>query len=183
MSPRKTKKKSPPETPGEDVRIAYYRQHAREYGRRYQDFHWPSMETLFNLIHTNDLIALHLSRKAASHGISRAALNVLVILDRSVEKELKHHEISRLLLVSRANVTGLVDSLCRLGLVERKATCTDRRACMARITPKGEKLLTTILPGYYKEIAQLLSCLKPQEKEKLNALLTRLRTELLSKTG
>lgn len=161
-----------------DVRMEYYRRGRQEYGRRYREYHWPSMEIFLELASTHDVVTSHFAHKLAGHSLSRAGLNVLAILNRSEARGLKHNELSRLLLVSRANVTGLVDSLCSQGLVERKLDDKDRRACMVCLTSKGQKFLDDLLPGHYKEIARIFSCLKPREKAALNKLLSRIRGQL-----
>ena len=70
-----------------------------------------------------------------------------MILSRSQSKACKQNEISQLMLVSRANITGLVDSLVRQGLVERTNDPHDRRVNMVKILPKGEKLLEGFITG------------------------------------
>ena len=164
-----------PKTDQTDYRGQYYWSQVKRYGSKYQEFHWPSVETLLNLVYTYDIVSAHLSRKISPYGITKAGFSVLMILSRSLSKACKQNEISQLMLVSRANITGLVDSLVRLGLVERTNDPHDRRVNRVRILPKGEKLLKGLLPGYYKHIRGICSIFTSVEKKKLNDLLTRLR--------
>jgi DNA-binding MarR family transcriptional regulator len=168
-----------PKTNNTDLRSEYYWSRIKKYGGKYPEFNWPSVETLLNLAYTYDIVSAHLSHKVSPHGITKAGFNVLMILSRSQSKACKQNEISQLMLVSRANITGLVDSLVRLGLVKRTNDPHDRRVNMVRILPKGEKLLKGLLPGYYKHIHDICSIFTTAEKKKLNDLLTRLR----NKTG
>lgn len=46
-------------------------------------------------------------------------------------------EVSRFLMVSNGNVTGIIDRLVTQGLVVRIANAQDRRATVVRLTPKG----------------------------------------------
>lgn len=46
-------------------------------------------------------------------------------------------EISRFLMVSNGNVTGIIDRLVTEGMVARIANVQDRRATVVRLTPKG----------------------------------------------
>src|SRR5262249_51771822 len=85
------------------------------------------------------------------------------------------HELSELLLVSRANITGLVDSLEQRGLVSRIPDENDRRVRLASITPAGKQLLEEYLPDHYKMIRRLCSGLSDEEKAALSDLLTKLR--------
>src|SRR5580692_9845704 len=97
---------------------------------------------LLNLVYTYDIVSGHMAEKTSPYGITKAGFSVLMILSRSPQKACKQNEISRLMLVSRANITGLVDSLARLGLVERTNDPRDRRVNMVKILPKAEKLLS-----------------------------------------
>ena len=158
-----------------DYRSQYYWSQVKRYGTKYPEFNWPCVETLLNLGYTYDVVSAHLNRKVSPYGITKAGFNVLMILSRSPSKACKQNEISRLMLVSRSNITGLVDSLARLGLVERTSDPHDRRVNMVRILPKGEKLLEGLLPEYYKHIHDICSIFTAEEKKKISDLLTRLR--------
>ena len=160
-----------------DYRGEYYSSQVKKHGRKYPEFHWPSVETLLNLVYTYDIVSAHLSRKISPYGITKAGFSVLMILSRSPSKARKQNEISQLMLVSRANITGLVDSLVRPGLVERTNDPRDRRVNRVRILPKGEKLLKDLLPVYYKDVHDIYSIFTAGEKKKLNDLLIRLRNK------
>lgn len=90
------------------------------------------------------------------------------------------HELGELLLVSRANATGLVDCLERKGLVERSASSKDRRVRLARLTKSGHKLLESILPEHYSRVRHLLRGLNNQDKAALSNLLMKLRRNVLA---
>ena len=118
-----------------DKREHYYLDRMRHHSRRYREFHWPSVELVVNLFYTYDVLYMRLAREAEREGLSTAAFNVLMILSRRGEEGCPMSELGELLLVSRANVTGLVDCLERRGLVERVASAEDRRVKLARICP------------------------------------------------
>ena len=158
-----------------DQRGEYYLSQVKKSGAQYPSFNWPSVELLLNLAYSYDVLSANLSSKITPYGITRAGFNVLRILSRSQFKSCKQNEISQLMLVSRANITGLVDSLFSKGLVERINDPNDRRVNMIRILPKGEKLLEDLLPNYYKHINDLCSVFTAKEKAVFNDLLTRLR--------
>lgn len=161
--------------PEPDDLETYYQKRARLHGQRHREFHWPSMELLFNLAYTYDVIESRLARRLGGHGLSLSAFNVLMILSRSGAEGCALFELSRLLVVSRANITGLVDSLVEKGLVERCEDQRDRRVRIARITGEGEKLLEEILPGYYRMVREMLCGINREENRVLNNLLTRAR--------
>ena len=164
-----------PESKKIDQRGEYYWSQVKKNGAQYPSFNWPSVEMLLNLAYTYDVVSGHLSGKITPYGITKAGFNVLRILSRSQNKACKQNDISQLMLVSRANITGLVDSLFRKGLVERINDPHDRRINMIKILPKGEKLLQDLLPGYYKHMNEMCSIFTLKEKKIFNDLLTRLR--------
>jgi DNA-binding MarR family transcriptional regulator len=81
--------------------------------------------------------------------LSPSQFNVLNLL-RGEPDGLSQIEISRLLIMHRSNVTGLIDRLEQRGLLQRRATPGDRRAYRVVLTPAARELLARILPGYYR---------------------------------
>src|ERR1019366_1238603 len=135
-----------------DRRAQYYWSQVKKHGSKYPEFNWSSVEMILNLVYTYDIVSNHMTGKISPYGITKAGFSVLMILSRSQSKACKQNEISQLMLVSRANITGLVDGLVRQGLVKRANDPADRRVNMVGILPKGEKLLKDLLPGYYRYV-------------------------------
>ena len=158
-----------------DSRLEYFWTQVREFGKKYKKFNWPSVEVLLNFIRTYDALMDHFSKWMLAYGLSPAVFNMLMILSRSSGKKLKQHEISKLLLVSRANVTGLVNTLVRKGLAEREPDEKDRRAWRITITEKGKTLLETYLPHHYAEVSRIFSGFSRAEKKELNRLICKFK--------
>ena len=89
------------------------------------------------------------------------------------------HELGELLLVSRANITGLVGCLERRGLVERAVSREDRRVRLVRLTKAGGRLLEKILPRHYSGVRDALEGMSDRSKADLSKLLMRLRRAAL----
>ncbi|MFG3227328.1 MarR family winged helix-turn-helix transcriptional regulator [Kitasatospora sp. NPDC048194] len=81
------------------------------------------------------------SQGAGGRGLSAGALDVLARLSTATEDGLSIGELARAAGVSSRNVTGLVDTLERDGLVQRAQDQHDRRSVRARITPTGRDWL------------------------------------------
>jgi len=160
-----------------ELRLGYYWAKFREFGKKYKKFDWPSVEILLNFIDAYDVLMVRFSRLMSAYGLSPAAFNVLMILSRSPEKKLKQQDISKLLLVSRANVTGLVNTLVRKGLARREPDANDRRVWLIKITGKGKALLESYLPCHYVEVYRIFSEFMPAEKKELNRLICKLKGE------
>lgn len=158
-----------------DKREHHYLDRMRHHGRSYREFHRPSVELLVNLFYTYDVVYTRLARELEREGLSTAAFNVMMILSRCGEGGCQMSELGELLLVSRANVTGLVDCLERRGLVGRSPSPEDRRVRLVRLTGAGEGLLEGILPRHYGEVRAALRGLSDRDKADLSRLLTKLR--------
>ena len=87
---------------------------------------------------------------------------------------LKMNELSRRLMVTGGNVTGIVDQLVREGLVERSADA-DRRAFRVRLTRGGERAFGEMARAHEQWIAELLAGLTRREHVDLFRLLARLK--------
>jgi MarR family 2-MHQ and catechol resistance regulon transcriptional repressor len=118
------------------------------------------------------------ARYFAEFGLSRSSLNVLMILRHCGAGGMQLHELGELLLVSRANITGIVDHLEEKGYVKREVDASDRRARCARITKKAAALLDEFIPVHYRNINLLFQELTNVEKERLQGLLRKTRASL-----
>ncbi|MDA9101262.1 MarR family transcriptional regulator [Omnitrophica bacterium] len=162
-----------------DLKVHYYWGRVRRYGESYKDFHWPSSEVILSLAYAYDTLRVHFARFLNPFGLSLAAFNTLMILESSERHGCKQRDLSKLLLVSRANITGLVDSLKRRGLVSRKVDKNDRRVFIVKITAKGERLLKALLPEHYRRINDVTSVLESTEKTELSSLLGKIRKRII----
>ncbi len=66
-------------------------------------------------------------------------------------------ELSRFLMVSNGNVTGIIDRLVADKLVLRKAPAEDRRAIIVRLTPKGATQFAQIAKAHESWVDKLLT--------------------------
>lgn len=76
-------------------------------------------------------------------------------------------ELSRRMMVSNGNVTGLVDRLVQDGFIDRQVSETDRRAVRVRLTAIGRSVFATMAEAYGNWIAEILAELAPAEQEAL----------------
>ena len=88
---------------------------------------------------------------------------------------LKMSELSQRLMVTGGNVTGLTDQLVAEGLVVRKRVPGDRRAHAVSLTPAGRKAFRTMAEEHERWIVALMDGLSVTERDRLYALLGRLK--------
>ena len=126
------------------------------------------------LVDAHHVIWTALSRALAEHGISPSALNLLGILKRCDSQGCPLGELSGTMLVTPPGITGLVDSLVRRGLVERRVHEHDRRVRLACITAAGTDLIDRVLPSHFALVRTLCSSLSESELTELANFLARL---------
>ena len=108
----------------------------------------PRYEALLELLRTTEAL-WNASRVFFDQWeLSPSQFNVLNVL-RGKPEGVAQIELSRMLIMHRSNVTGLVDRLERRKLVMRKDNPSDRRVYHVSLTAAGRKLLEEILPVYY----------------------------------
>jgi DNA-binding MarR family transcriptional regulator len=90
---------------------------------------------------------------------------------------LKMSDLSRYLKVSNGNVTGIVDRLVEEGLALRVAVPGDRRANLARLTPKGEAAFADLAAQHEAWIDELLAPLTDSDTQTLMGLLKKAMTQ------
>ncbi|HEC01351.1 MAG TPA: MarR family transcriptional regulator [Sphingomonadales bacterium] len=87
-------------------------------------------------------------------------------------------ELSRKLLVSNGNVTGIVERLQKEGLVKRWSLPTDRRIYSVGLTPKGRTDFKVMADRHKEWVADILSDLNEDDVLPMIALLDNLREAL-----
>jgi len=101
-------------------------------------------------------------------------------LDRYPEG-LRMNVLSRYLMVTGGNVTGLTDQLVKEGLVERVQDAQDRRSWLVRLTDKGRKQFAAMAEEHEQWLAHLFEGLDKPSKEALYAQLGALRLHLVQR--
>lgn len=76
-------------------------------------------------------------------------------------------ELSRHLMVSNGNVTGIIDRLVAEKLVLRQAPVTDRRSFIVRLTRKGASQFAIIAKAHEGWVDELLSDIDAAEAERI----------------
>jgi DNA-binding MarR family transcriptional regulator len=82
-------------------------------------------------------------------------------------------ELSQRMMVSNGNVTGLAERLVEQGLLDRRASPTDRRAQIVSLTAEGRRAFRAMARTHEDWIANIFSGLAADETETLMALLAK----------
>ena len=86
-------------------------------------------------------------------------------------------EISRFLMVSNGNVTGIVDRLVADGLVARSQRNGDRRTSFISLTRKGRAAFAEIAAAHERWVDELLAGVSVRDAEQLSTKLKSFRSE------
>lgn len=109
--------------------------------------------------------------------ITLPRFDLMAQLDRA-GKALTMGELSRRLMVSNGNVTGLIERLVQEGLVDRKPAPGDRRSHLVKLTRAGKKAFDAMTPVHEDWIEQMFAGLSEAETRQLYDLLARLKASL-----
>jgi DNA-binding MarR family transcriptional regulator len=127
------------------------------------------------LLESHNLMLAEIRRRLAD-AATLPRFDLLANLEREDGQTLA--ALSRRMLVTAGNLTGLVDRAERDGVVERRADPRDRRLSRVFLTAKGRALVTDLLPVHADHVGALLAPLEPNERRELRRLLGKLRDSL-----
>ena len=134
---------------------------------------WLRLLTMTNLVQ-----AELRKRLRAEFNTTLPRFDLMAQLERHPDG-LKMSEISRRLMVTGGNVTGITDQLEKEGLVARAEDPNDRRAYTVRLTPAGRALFDRMAAAHEQWIVELLGGLSLDEKVKVHQKLGKLKSHLL----
>jgi len=119
-------------------------------------------------------LLLREARHRVPEGLTLPQFDVLAQLHRRPEG-MTSKELTRELLVTAGNVTGIVERLVRQGLAARRPVPEDRRTVRVVLTTRGRVAMTRALPRHRRDLARVLSPVAPAEllhlREALGVLL------------
>lgn len=114
------------------------------------------------------------SRLRTEYGTTLPRFDMMAQLHR-VPDGMKMSELSRYMMVTNGNITGITDQLEKEGLVERVKVATDRRSSLIRLTATGQKTFTEMAKVHEQWIQELFSGLPEQKRHALFDLLGELK--------
>jgi DNA-binding MarR family transcriptional regulator len=92
-------------------------------------------------------------------------------------------ELSKRMMVSNGNVTGLVDRLEAQGLIQRRPAPKDRRSQFVSLTAEGRKSFRAVARANADWMAEIFADLTPDDMDKLLRLLDRTKASARKAIG
>jgi len=129
---------------------------------------------------TNRITGKIRSRLRENFNTTLPRFDLLAQLERHPEG-LKMSELSKRMMVTTGNVTGITDQLEAEGLVRREVDPSDRRSFVVKLTPEGRRLFGEMAAVHEGWVIELFEGLSSEEKETLYALLGKLKQHLNGK--
>lgn len=154
-----------------------------EASKQFPDLQPAACEAFMHLIRAGEEVMRVMNAHFNAHNITQGRFLVMMLL---MEKggDCPHPttpaELADLASVSRATITGLLDTLERDGFVRRQPDPGDRRQMSVHLTPKGQAFMQDILPGHFRLITQLMGNLSNHEQQTLSRLLTKVSMQAAS---
>lgn len=151
-------------------------------GREVGD-HKVDLKLWLRMLSTVTLITAEVrGRLREEFDITLPRFDLLAQLDREPEG-LRLGELSRRMMVTNGNITGVLDRLEADGLVERQTSPEDRRVTFARLTPEGRTKFRRYAEAHESWVRELLADVAPEEKARLGAELAHVKASVVKGVG
>jgi len=150
---------------------------------RVTDDHHQSLKVWLRLLSCTKLIENELRQQLQSRfGTTMPRFDLMAQLERSPEG-LKMGELTRRLMVTGGNITGITDLLEKEGLIARETDAADRRAFRVRLTKAGEKQFRRMAAEYERWVVELFDDLNLRKKTQISELLGELKLSVAQRTA
>jgi len=101
-------------------------------------------KVLMAIVRVAEIFKRNHSSVFRNYGLSFPQYNVLRVLEASKNGQNKISDVSRIMLVPGANITGIAKRLEKDGFIIKKSDPRDERVTILEITPKGKRTLKNI---------------------------------------
>ena len=113
-------------------------------------------------------------------GTTLPRFDLMAQLERQPEG-MRMNELSRRMMVTGGNITGITDQLEAEGLVERAEVEGDRRGYLVRLTPKGRQQFNAMAQAHEAWIVDAFASLSARDIQTLHALLGKVKDHFQEK--
>lgn len=137
--------------------------------------HAPDLRLWLRMLACTNLVEGEVrSRLRTEFDITLPRFDLMAQLER-MPHGLRMGELSKRMMVTGGNVTGITDQLVAEGLVVREDNPKDRRAYIVKLTPEGRKVFRKMAEAHEKWIVQLFGGMDEADRQQLYVLLAKLK--------
>jgi DNA-binding MarR family transcriptional regulator len=148
-----------------------------DFAAEYPEASASATECAMNLVRTGDLVLGRVAATLQPLEVTPAGGLVLGLL-KDAAHPCSPNYISERLIVSRATVTGLLDTLAKRGLVRREPHPDDRRMVLVHLTKSGSRIADRVRRVVHRAEAEWMRSLSEHERAQLTDLLGKVQRHL-----
>ena len=136
----------------------------------------PAIDAYVMLRRTADAVSRYVEDELSQWGITTSQYGIMLHLMSG--KVLSMSDLSERIFRSNSSLTSIIDRMEEDGMVTRAAHQNDRRVTNVLLTAKGKDLLQKIRAKHRAFLADMMSCLEPEELTQLYGLLQKIEARL-----
>jgi DNA-binding MarR family transcriptional regulator len=152
---------------GDRVRDRFMNVLTERFSEQFPGFDHSTIRMIAALSNSYHLLRSVMERAFSIYRITPQSMDVLIALYVMKDRDCLLGEIGELLMVSPANITGLVEGLVKKGLVSRMEDPGDRRKRLAELTPQGIAFMETFIPASTGFLQEIFASVPPEDKQQL----------------
>ena len=119
-------------------------------------------ETALNIVRTAGVLSAAAAALFRSHGLTEAQFNVLFALKYNPQ-DITQSDLGRMLVVTRATITSVLDKMEAKGLVTRITVPSNRRIYHLALTDPGRAMIEDLEPKYRDKLHDAMAALGEAE--------------------
>lgn len=123
------------------------------------------------MIRTTRILDKMISEEVSGYKLTKPQFDVLLIMHFTDQESVTTTQLADELMVSKANITGIVTRLEKSELITKVTDENDTRSKKITLTQKGLSLINQVMPRYFGMGEELYSNFTTEEREKLLAQL------------
>lgn len=153
-----------------------------ECAKKFPALNPSACESFLHLLRAGDEAFRVIDAHFNARGLSQGRFTVLMLLfdkNNGEPQALTPAQLAEQSGVTRATMTGLIDTLERADMVVRTPDPADRRQVSVQLTPHGLQFLQDMLPEHFARINTLLEPLSDKERRTLVRLLGKITDQAL----
>lgn len=142
-----------------------------KFAERYPDADVTAIASFLHLLRVATDLSQALDTCLSKHDLLQGRWWVLILLMREESLSSTPSLLAEKIGVTRATMTGLIDSLEQGGLIKRVFDKTDRRSVIIKLTAAGQAKLDVVMPDYYRRLRQCMQGLDEANRTQLHHIL------------
>lgn len=119
------------------------------------------------MIRTTRILDKMISKEVSEYKLTKPQFDVLLVMHFTDQDSVTTTALAEELMVSKANITGIVKRLESAELIKKVTDENDTRSKKISLTEKGTCLIDRVMPRYFEMGQELYSNFTEEEKEKL----------------